>query len=101
MTKQQLKEEAQKDFDFAFHSTPNLKLDLSVYLVESKIDKTHRQLIKDFINSQIDKAYEEGKKTERESIIKDLKNTNDNAWGDADHCSCLGYAISKLINPRQ
>jgi len=76
MTKEQLKEEAKKEYSEAVR-----------YGNEE-----------DFIDSQIDKAFQEGKKEERQEILNHLKKVEMEKWTDANHCSCLGYAITTYEN---
>ena len=59
-------------------------------------DLAYSTQIEPHIKTSIDKAFEEGKKEEREGIIKELTKIEDGHWTDAEHCSCLGYAISNL-----
>ena len=61
---EQLKEEAKKEFDKEFVLTNHNSIDYYDYIAE---DVTP-DIIKDFINSQIDKAYEAGKKEAIEKI---------------------------------
>ena len=67
---EQLKREAEKEFDEKFISTKNLQLDIDVVNSITFIKSTHRRNIKNFINSQIEKAYQQGKKEVIEEIIK-------------------------------
>jgi hypothetical protein len=45
-------------------------------------------------NSLITKAYEKGKKETEFKILSYFKKVEEERWKDADHCSCLGYAIA-------
>ena len=55
--------------------------------------------VKQFFRSFAIRIVEEAKREERERIIKLQKEVEDKKWIDAEHCSCLAYAIDIIENP--
>lgn len=53
----------------------------------------------DDLRSFATRIVEEVKREERERIIKLQKEVEDKKWIDAEHCSCLAYAIDIIENP--
>jgi len=67
MNKEQLKEEAKKEFDYFDDS---LLEDGTIANIEICLTKTQSYALKDFVDSQIDKAFEEGRKEMKNEIMK-------------------------------
>lgn len=44
----------------------------------------------------ISKVEEDARKDERERVIQELFGIEKDKWNDAEHCTCLGYALVKL-----
>lgn len=59
-------------------------------------DQTEPGEVIDFIRAEIAFARQEGEKAEREKVIEELFEIEKNKWEDAEHCSCMGYALLVL-----
>jgi hypothetical protein len=54
----------------------------------------------EFIDQLLSKAIVKARDDRDKEIIAYLKKIESESWSDADHCSCLRYAIYHLENPQ-
>ena len=92
MTLQELKEEAKKEFENFDNS---LLSNGTIANIEICLNKTQSEALKNFIDSLITKAYEEGKREERKSIIKDIGLNHKGTFTDEGDNDC--WYIDDLI----
>lgn len=81
MTKQEIKEKFREEYKKRYKD-----------ILSDEIINEGNKWFEDFL----DTAYEEGAKQERERIIKFLEKIEHQKWDDAEHCSCLAYAIGEV-----
>lgn len=100
MTKQEIKEKTENDVFFNLKNQIEKEYSFNVFQCNFSDDPVlsnmRKKKVLEFIMEKCSICFEAGREQEREKIIKLLEEIEHQKWDDAEHCSCLGYAIGEV-----